>query len=74
MAAFISKERFTKIVQEKKEANEATSWVDLKTEEVFKMIQIETKHSKYGLCWLATIEDNSNNKLKVFVPDGMVQK
>ena len=43
MAKFISKEKFSKTVQEKKEAEKTTPWLDLDKEEIYKIVLIEKK-------------------------------
>ena len=73
-ARFVSKEKFVERVEKERVVNKTTSWVDLKREEVFRIIRIESKQSQYGECWLTTIEDSTNNQLKFFAPPGMIRK
>ena len=71
---FISKEKFSQLVEQKKEDEKVVRWTELDREEIFKIITIETKLSKYGECWLTTLEDSKTNQLKIFAPAGMIKK
>ena len=73
-ASFISKGKFSKLVEQKKEEEKVVRWTELDREEIFKVITIETKLSKYGECWLATLGDSKTNQLKNFAPAGMIKK
>lgn len=74
MAKFISTEKFNRSVQQKKEAEKATPWLDLDKEEIYKVVLIEKKLSKYGECYLTSLETKGGDKLKIFAPTGMIQK
>ena len=74
MAKFISKEKFSKTVQEKKEAGKTTPWPDLDKEEIYKVVLIEKKLSRYGECYLKSLQTKGGDKLKVFAPAGMIRR
>ena len=71
---FISKAKFSQLIEEKKKDEKVVRWTELDREEVFKIITIEKKLSKYGECWLTSLEDSKNNQLKIFAPIGMIKK
>ena len=74
MAKFISKETFSKTVQTKKEAEKTTPWPDLDKEEIYKVVLIEKKLSRYGECYLTSLLTKGGEKLKIFAPAGMIRR
>ena len=71
---FISKAKFSQLIEEKKKDEKVVRWTELDREEIFKIITIEKRLSKYGECWLTSLEDSKNNQLKIFAPIGMIKK
>ena len=72
--SFVSKNKFLKAVEAKKEAEKTTAWSDLDVDEIYKITHIDVKGSKYGECYLTSIENQAGEEIRIFAPTGMIKR
>ena len=71
---FISEERFSVALSQKKVEDSVIQWRQLQQDTIYKIIAIESRTSRYGKCFITSIVTAAGETFKIFAPSSMIKQ